>query len=397
MKLPEHIAFCIERLEGLGYETYCVGGCVRDTMLGRVPNDFDVTTSALPEETLRVFENERTIPTGLKHGTVTVILKDCTPVEVTTYRIDGRYTDSRHPESVSFTDRIEDDLARRDFTVNAMAYNKKRGHVDPFDGQGDLRRGLLRAVGEADKRMAEDALRIMRAFRFSAQLAFSIDKETKKALISQRDGLKNVSGERMGVELSKLVCAPNAKEALEGMAQCGVSELIFGEYAPENQLLCALEKLSPAPEVKLGCLLYSCGIEAARKILNAMKYSNALKNSVLNIIQTKEFYVPQNDADVRRFLLRFGKDADFAAELMRVLRGAECLSEDNIRRIKKDGFCPSIQSLALGGNDLLKLGIAGKEIGQTLSYLLDAVTEDPTVNTAEKLTELITKNRATNA
>lgn len=393
MDYPQYVSEIIERLEAAGYSAYAVGGCVRDVMLGRAPNDFDVTTSALPEETLRIFENERTVPTGLKHGTVTVIPKGCEPVEVTTYRIDGSYTDSRHPESVSFTDRIEDDLARRDFTVNAMAYNKKRGIVDPFDGQGDIKRQILRAVGEPEKRMNEDALRIMRAFRFSAQLGFSIDGDTKKALVSESEGLRKVSGERLGIELSKLVCAPHAKQALSEMIACGVSRYILGGYLPSCKLLEALERLSADTSVRLACLLYECDGDYARKILSAMKYSNAIKNSVLYATSVRDCPIPQSDADVRRFLLRFGNNSLVAAELMRVLKGAESLSEGNIQRIKRDGFCPSIQSLALDGNDLVKLGISGKEIGETLSYLLDAVTEDPSMNDREKLMELVkTKN-----
>lgn len=389
MDYPQYINEIIERLEAAGYSAYAVGGCVRDALLGRVPNDFDVTTSALPEETLRVFENERTIPTGLKHGTVTVIPRGCDPVEVTTYRIDGSYSDSRHPESVSFTDRIEDDLARRDFTVNAMAYNKKRGLVDPFDGQGDLCRGLLRAVGEPERRMREDALRIMRAFRFSAQLGFSIDEGTKMALVSEREGLKNISGERLGVELSKLVCAPYAKEAVGCMIECGVAEFIFGEYIPEKEILCALEKLSPSPEVRLGCLLYGCTAGRARDILNKMKYSNALKNSVLRLIETKNFPIPDSDAEVRRFLRCFGADAILAAELMRTLRGAADLGEERILKIKQDGFCESLSDLAIGGKDLLALGMSGKEVGEVLSFLLDAVTDEPSLNTAERLMEFV--------
>ena len=257
MDYPQYVSEIIERLEAAGYSAYAVGGCVRDVMLGRAPNDFDVTTSALPEETLRIFENERTVPTGLKHGTVTVILKGCEPVEVTTYRIDGSYTDSRHPESVSFTDRIEDDLARRDFTVNAMAYNKKRGIVDPFDGQGDIKRQILRAVGEPEKRMNEDALRIMRAFRFSAQLGFSIDGDTKKALVSESEGLRKVSGERLGVELSKLVCAPHAKQALSEMIARGVSRYIFGSYVP---LFAVMSILTPVTAFLTQNIYAACGM-----------------------------------------------------------------------------------------------------------------------------------------
>ena len=393
MDYPQYINEIIERLETAGYSSYAVGGCVRDALLGRVPNDFDVTTSALPEETLRVFENERTIPTGLKHGTVTVILKGCDPVEVTTYRIDGSYTDSRHPESVSFTDRIEDDLARRDFTVNAMAYNKKRGLVDPFDGQADLCRGILRAVGEPERRMREDALRIMRAFRFSAQLGFSIDEGTKKALESEREGIGNVSGERLGVELSKLVCAPHAKEAIECMIECGVAELIFGEYIPSCELLYALGKLSSEPSLRLACLLYECDNEAAKKILNAMKYSNALKNSVLRLIEVKNYPIPESDAEIRRFLMHFGEDALFAAELMRVLRGAVGLTEGKIDIIKQGGYCATLSDLAIGGKDLLALGMSGKEVGEVLTFLLEAVTDEPRLNTAERLMELARERR----
>ena len=183
MKYPEYIKNCIEMLEAAGYSAYAVGGAVRDSLLGKEPSDWDVTTSAKPEETLDVFKNFRTIPTGIKHGTVTVLENDgkkYIPVEITTFRIDGEYRDSRHPESVEFSKDVRDDLSRRDFTVNAMAFNEKEGIIDVFGGQNDLEKCIIRAVGDPEKRFSEDALRILRAFRFASQLEFEIEESTDR-------------------------------------------------------------------------------------------------------------------------------------------------------------------------------------------------------------------------
>ena len=203
--LPEFVKKALIRTNEAGEEAFIVGGCVRDILMGKTPHDWDITTSAKPEKTKEIFSSFKTVDTGLKHGTVLVLI-DGEPLEITTYRIDGEYTDCRHPDSVSFTSDIENDLSRRDFTVNAMAYNDEKGLVDLFGGEDDIRNKIIRCVGDADKRFNEDALRIMRALRFSSTLGFTIESETKKAILKNRELLNNVAKERISTELLKLLC-----------------------------------------------------------------------------------------------------------------------------------------------------------------------------------------------
>ena len=203
--LPDNIIFVLSRLEEAGYEAYLVGGCVRDPLIGREVSDYDITTSALPSEVEKVFADLRVIETGIKHGTVTV-LSDEEPVEITTFRTDGDYLDSRHPESVTFTRKVEDDLSRRDFTVNSIAMDKDGKYVDPFGGREDIERRIIRCTGDPDKRFSEDALRIIRALRFSSVLGFEIEDETARSIHANRELLKKISVERVFIELKKLLC-----------------------------------------------------------------------------------------------------------------------------------------------------------------------------------------------
>ena len=225
LAIPEGVRVLLERLEAAGYEAWCVGGCVRDALLGRTPEDWDVTTSALPEETMAVF-GDQALPTGLKHGTVTVKTGDG-PVEVTTYRLDGAYRDHRRPESVAFTASLEEDLARRDFTVNAMALDLRRELRDPFGGRADLARGLLRCVGDPDRRFQEDALRILRGLRFAAALGLEIEPGTAAAVRRNREGLRDIAAERIQVEFFKLLPGKGAAAVLRGYPE------VFGVFWPE--------------------------------------------------------------------------------------------------------------------------------------------------------------------
>ena len=229
ISLPRDVNTIITRLEGAGFEAFCVGGAVRDSLMGIVPGDWDVTTSATPEEIKKVFSDYKTIDTGIAHGTVTVLC-DKTPYEVTTYRIDGEYSDNRRPESVSFTRNLEDDLSRRDFTINAIAYHPTKGIVDLFHGQDDIYNSIIRTVGNAHTRFNEDGLRIMRALRFSAVLGFTIEEETRKAIHENKDLLKNISVERISVELVKLIQGKNAFNVL--MEYSDVFSVIIPEIAP---------------------------------------------------------------------------------------------------------------------------------------------------------------------
>lgn len=357
-------------------------------LIGRAPSDFDVTTSALPEEILRVFSDMRTIPTGLKHGTVTV-LSEGNPIEVTTFRTDGEYLDSRHPESVSFTSNICDDLSRRDFTVNAIAYNETRGIVDPFCGKEDITRKLLRAVGNPETRMKEDALRIMRALRFSAQLGFSIEKNTLAALETTKEGLADISRERIGVELAKLITATEPENAIRIMIETKISAYIFGDYIPNKKILSVLNELPTDFFIRFSALLWNCDRENARKILSSLKYSNAQKNGILTILCTRENPLPQSDAETRRFIIRLGEHAERAATLLCALGGATENFWEEFNKVKSSAFARKISDLALNGNDLTDLGFSGKQIGEVLASLFEKVTDDPELNEEEKLTNII--------
>ena len=223
IELPEKVEGIIQTLMQAGYEAYAVGGCVRDSLLGKEPKDWDITTSAKPEEVKRLFP--KTIDTGILHGTVTV-MSGREGFEVTTYRIDGKYEDSRHPKEVTFTPNLLEDLKRRDFTINAMAYNESTGLVDEFDGIGDLKRGVIRCVGEAEQRFKEDALRMMRAVRFAAQLGFSIDEDTKEAICKLAPTLKNISAERIQVELVKLLESDHPEE-MRTLYETGITAVML--------------------------------------------------------------------------------------------------------------------------------------------------------------------------
>lgn len=388
MEYPQYVKTVLDKLSAAGFEAYIVGGSLRDMLIGRDPSDFDVTTSALPEEILEVFSDMRTIPTGLKHGTVTV-LSDGEPIEVTTFRTDGEYLDSRHPESVSFTNDVCDDLSRRDFSVNAIAYNEKRGIVDPFGGQDDIKRKILRAVGDPDKRMNEDALRIMRALRFSAQLGFSIEENTLASLENTKDGLANVSRERIGVEMAKLITSAEPQEPLRIMLKTGISKYVLGDYIPSEKCISALSSLPADFFVRFSCLLWNCDKNKAREILNSLKYSNAQKNGVITLLSSKALPYPKNDADARRFIISLGKYSQSAALLLNTLDGAPDNLLRDIKKVDSMCFAKSITELKINGNDLIKLGINGKHIGRALEHLFEIVTDNPSLNTKEKLTKII--------
>ncbi len=382
MRYPDYVDEVIERLEAHGYEAYVVGGGLRDIMLGREPNDFDVTTSATPDEMLSVFSDMKTIPTGLKHGTLTV-LAGGNAIEVTTYRVDGEYLDSRHPESVSFTADICEDLARRDFTVNAMAYNKKRGLVDPYGGQSDLESGILRAVGDPERRMNEDALRIMRALRFEAQLGFSVDEQTEKALAACREGLCDISGERKGVELLKLLVAPEPGSALLRMIRLGISPYIIGSYLPSGKLISMLSRITPTPEARLGMLLSECALDEARAILRGLKYSNALTDRALRIAAGACEQAPRDAVGARRCIIKYRDDVETVAEIRALLSGEDATAL--IAETRSAGLCESIAELACGGAELMSLGFEGREIGEVLSALFELVTLYPEKNCSDIL------------
>lgn len=354
MKLPRSVQLALTLMEAAGYEAYPVGGCVRDFLLGKTAPDFDITTSALPEETKQVFAEYPVIETGIKHGTVTVLI-DQTPLEITTFRLDVGYSDGRHPDEVVFTRTLEEDLARRDFTVNAMAYHRKRGVIDPFGGREDLARKQIRCVGDAKTRFCEDALRILRGLRFAATLGFSVEENTAAAMRETKETLSRISGERITAELCKLCCGSHAAEIAEAF-----SDVLPG-VSPNLE---KLRTLPPILELRLAALLGNTDA------MTGLKLSNAQKKSVLCLL-TAQVTPPKTRYEALCLLRDHGENA----RLLAAFHGF-ALSEDGVWRIDQ---------LAIGGSELMERGITGRKIGETLSTLLDRVMRGELPNEKEVL------------
>ena len=437
LAIPEGVRVLLERLEAAGYEAWCVGGCVRDALLGRTPEDWDVTTSALPEETMAVF-GDQALPTGLKHGTVTVKTGDG-PVEVTTYRLDGAYRDHRRPESVAFTASLEEDLARRDFTVNAMALDLRRELRDPFGGRADLARGLLRCVGDPDRRFQEDALRILRGMRFSAVLGLEMEAGTSAALARNRELLRKIAPERIQAELLKLLCGQHAKEALDGHV------LAVAAFWPEvlpmvrfdqrnihhcydvwNHSTAALASTPPVPELRCAALLHDIGkpstftldergvghfyghapvsVELADGMLRRLRFPNEFRERVTRLIAWHDRDIPRTDKGVRRVLRLLGEEE---LRLLLALKRADNLAqapayrgrqqeiargEAILDRLLAEDACFSLKQLAVNGNDLKALGLRGPAVGRTLEALLNKVVDGELPNEREALLEFVTES-----
>ena len=384
--IPDYVLGVMDRIHRAGESAYIVGGCVRDALLGTPPNDYDMTVSCPPERTLEIFSDMRTIATGLKHGTVTV-LSDGHPLELTTFRVDGSYTDSRRPDSVSFTRRIEDDLARRDFTVNAMAFAPNTGLIDLFGGQNDLKQGIIRAVGDPSRRFEEDALRIMRAFRFSAQLGFCIEDNTLRAAGECRNGLSNIARERIGVEFIKLLCSKDPAPAIKKMSETLTLDFASKRYMPSEKLLSLISKMPSQDVSRLGFYLCEADPDTARDIINQLKYSNRLKNGALAIVRESHTAI-SSPRDATLLRSRVGEYAPLVAKASSLL-GYSLPSA--VELTQNDSTPSRIDQLAIGGNDLLELGVTGRQIGATLAHLLDEVITDPQLNTRQALIELVKK------
>lgn len=436
IQLPEKVNRIIKTLQDHGHEAYAVGGCVRDSILGRIPDDWDITTSALPEETKELFA--RTFDTGIEHGTITVVM-DKDAFEVTTYRVDGKYEDSRHPSEVTFTRSLKEDLLRRDFTINAMAYNDTDGLIDIFGGMEDLQAGIIRCVGDATARFSEDALRILRAVRFAAQLGFSIEESTKEGIRTLASNLALISAERIQVELVKMLVSPNP-ELLDMAYKLGITKVILPEFdemmATEQETPHHIYNVGehtlksigfvPAEKVlRLTMLLHDVakpltkeidkngkahfhthnekGAELAKQILRRLKFDNDTINTVYKLVLHHDLRIPATARNVRRAMNRIGEElfpyylmvqkADTLAqseykreEKLRNMEDVQAVYEEVLRRKE----CVSLKELAITGSDLIALGMEpGKEIGQMLSSLLEKVLEDPAYNTKEKLIEIV--------
>ncbi len=440
IKLPDKVSYIIEKLEAAGYEAYAVGGCVRDSLLGRVPDDWDITTSANPYEVKEIFP--RTIDTGIQHGTVTVMM-DRDGFEVTTYRIDGEYEDSRHPKEVIFTRNLEEDLKRRDFTINAMAYNNRSGIVDIFGGMDDLQNKMIRCVGEARERFTEDALRIMRAVRFSAQLGYEIEENTKRAIVELAPNLKNISAERIQVELVKLLVSPHPDYI--GIAyDLGITAVILPEfdkameteqnnphhmYTVGEHLLHCVKDIRADKPLRIAALLHDIGKpdtkttdedgvdhfyghvelseEMAAKILKRLKFDNDTITKVRKYIRFHDYQIAPTPKVVRRAMNKIG--VEYFAQVMEI-KQADMQAQSLYQREEKEARwqqvhqlyqeilaraeCVTIKDLAINGTDLIRLGVAqGKEIGEALNRLLQEVLDAPEKNTVEYLTKQVENYR----
>ena len=389
INIPTYVREIMNRIDAAGYEAFAVGGSLRDLLLGKEPHDWDVTTSALPEAVIELFPDKKVIPTGIKHGTVTV-LSDGFPIEITTYRVDGEYTDSRRPDKVEFTRNIEDDLSRRDFTVNALAYNEKRGLFDLFGGKEDLENRILRAVGEPDKRFTEDALRIMRAFRFSAQLGFDIEEKTLESAKKLSPRLKNIAKERIGSEFFRLLSSGYPEKALTGMEEVIFEILPIKEIESDRFLL--VEKLPPDSSARLACILYGKTSEEILGTAHALRLSNEQKRALILLATPTEVALSLTPLSARRFLRHYGSEWSAAARMLSLLGVLSPEFEKIISAEAKKKPCLSLDALAIGGAQLISLGLAeGKGVGAMLSALLDAVIEDPSLNEREKLIDIAKK------
>ena len=436
IELPKKVQMIIQNLQLHGYEAYAVGGCVRDSILARRPEDWDITTSAKPEEIKKLFR--RTVDTGIEHGTVTVLIgKDS--FEVTTYRIDGVNEDSRHPKQVIFTNQLEEDLRRRDFTINAMAYNDEVRLVDVFGGMKDLNHHLIRCVGNAEERFSEDALRILRAVRFSAQLDFPIEEQTSEAVKKLAPSLKNISAERIQVELVKLLTS-NHPEKIQDAYNLGITKVILPEwdamvgveqktphhkYDVAEHTLHALKNVKKDKILRLTMLFHDMGKpsmkttdekgvdhfkghalvseEIARKILRRLKFDNDTVKKVTRLVCYHDYRIEATPKNVRRAMNRIGVEL-FPYYL--AVRMADVKAQSPYRRREKienivamrevyqetllNGDCVTLRDLAVGGRDLMELGMQpGKELGSMLSELLEWVIDEPECNKKEILCEYV--------
>ena len=441
IQMPDNCITIIDTLEAAGFEAYAVGGCIRDVIMGREPNDWDITTSAKPEDVKRLFG--RTVDTGIQHGTVTVLMGE-EGYEVTTYRIDGIYEDARHPKEVSFTSDLLEDLKRRDFTINALAYNPKRGLVDEFDGIGDMDRQIIRCVGIAEERFEEDALRMMRAVRFAAQLGFTLEEETARAITKLSENLTKVSAERIMVELSKLITSDHP-EMLRDAYRLGLTKQFFPEFdlcmeTTQNtpyhcfdvgeHILHTMINVRKDRILRFTMMLHDIakpqtktvdefgithnkghaemGVTMSKSILRRLKSDNDLISASSTLIKYHDWRFGADKESVRRAMSKVGYElfpllleaqrADFAGQ------NQNYKYEESMGRLEKsqrfyeeilaDGEAVTIQDLEVTGRDLVEAGISeGPQIGVILNNMLEHVLKNPEENQKERLLSLFINDK----
>lgn len=447
VQIPEKVEQILSILMKNGYEAYAVGGCVRDSILGRKPEDWDITTSAKPEQVKALFHH--TIDTGIQHGTVTVMLEK-EGFEVTTYRIDGEYEDSRHPKTIEYTSNLKEDLRRRDFTINAMAYNSKDGLVDIFGGIEDLNQGIIRCVGDGRERFSEDALRILRAVRFAGQLGFFIEENTKEAIVEMAPTLKNISAERIRTELDKLLTAKNP-QLLKLASTTGICKVVLPEFdrmlkQEQNNphhiynvgdhcikavmVLNEEYKNSPEYDKKLHSilawtmLLHDAGkpdcysvdekgighffghgeksVEIAKRVLKRLKFDNYTIDTALRLIKWHDYEFGKSMSSMRKAANKIGTDI---MELLFIVQRLDILAQNPkthekklakleetkslYREICASHQCLTLKELAVSGRDLMEAGFEkGKQLGEILEFLLGEVLEEPSLNEKETLLKL---------
>ena len=383
MKLPENVKYILNELYKNGYEGYIVGGCVRDHLMGKEPHDYDITTSALPEEVKEIFPH--TVDTGIQHGTVTVII-DKTGYEITTYRIDGEYKDNRHPEEVIFTDRLSGDLSRRDFTINAIAYNDVKGYVDLFGGIEDIKRRVIRGVGEPAKRFQEDALRMMRAVRFSAQLDFAIEENTLNALKENADLIRNISIERIREEFFKLILSDH-NERLDILLNSGMTEHFLPEILDKKFDYGKINSLSRDIVVRLAYIFYGIEWGNVKKIMKRLRTDNKSMAAVTLISKYTDYKITDLYS-IRKLVSLAGENIKRVIEVMCAVKNYDSEMYFNmLEEIKND--CCSLKDLELSGNDLIATGIRGKLVGEALNKALDYVMREPQKNQKDILIDYI--------
>ena len=384
--LPSDTEYIIETLQKNGYEAYAVGGCVRDMLNGDTPHDFDITTSAEPEAVISLFK--KTVPTGIKHGTVTVIINGV-PNEVTTYRTDGEYRDHRRPDSVIFVKSLREDLARRDFTVNAMAYNKRDGLKDFFGGKQDIQNRILRAVGEPERRFYEDALRILRLFRFSSVLGFNIEENTLKAALEYAPTLKSVSAERIYSELLKTLCGKNPA-ALKPLTD--ISGLSFSGLTSDPDY--GILPLLGSADTKLFAFLYSGGADVTAA-LDFLRVPNKTKKAARDMLTLLNMPFPKTKPEIKEMLYLTSPVSVENYFDYKAAYGENCENARNmLSEIIENAEPYKISDLKIRGEDLKKLGIRGRETGEMLEALRKYVIPDPTLNTKSRLLEEIKNLRS---
>lgn len=389
MDLPSNVKIIISRLYENGHRADIVGGCVRDRLLGKEPNDYDITTDATPDEMREIFSDMRTIETGIKHGTLTVLL-DGEPYEVTTYRVDGEYTDNRHPDSVSFTRALSEDLSRRDFTVNAMCFNDKDGLTDLFSGREDLKAGIIRAVGDPVRRFTEDALRILRALRFAATLDFHIEEHTSNAIFETANLLSAVSAERIYTEWKKLISGVGAYRIIKEY-----KEIIKRILPTVNEVSLPSEEqfLSASGDIRELSLFCDSDNPPADfyEAMTLLRTDSKHKNFGVKVLAHLSDKA-ETDTDLRLMLVNVGEECAIGVIKLKILLG---LSDKTVlvrlKSILASGFCFRISDMKINGNDLTMLGIKGRKIGETLNALLIMIAKGEVENEKESLIKAVTK------